>query len=93
MFAETLESPRVVSLAPALTELVFAAGAGNTLVGVVEYSDYPKEALEIPRVGDAFRIDVERVLAMEPDIVLAWPSGNPAPMLEQLESLGLRVEL
>ena len=83
--------PRIVSLAPNLTELAYAAGAGSTLVGTVEYSDYPDAARYLPRVGDAWRVDPERVLALRPDLVLAWASGTPADTVAKLESLGLRV--
>jgi len=83
--------PRIISLAPNLTELAYAAGAGATLVGTVEYSDYPDAARALPRVGDAWRVDPERVLALEPDLVLAWASGTPVDTIARLESLGLRV--
>ncbi len=83
--------PRIISLAPNLTELAYAAGAGGTLVGTVEYSDYPDAARALPRVGDAWRVDPERVLALKPDLVLAWPSGTPVDTITRLESLGLRV--
>ncbi|MGH8496688.1 MAG: cobalamin-binding protein [Gammaproteobacteria bacterium] len=82
---------RIVSLAPHLTELVFTAGAGGKLVGVVEYSDFPPEARALPRIGDAFRLDFERIAALKPDLVLAWESGNPVRAIERLEELGLRV--
>jgi iron complex transport system substrate-binding protein len=82
---------RVVSLAPNLTELTYAAGAGDTLVGTVEYSDYPAAARSLPRVGDAWRVDAERVLALRPDLVLAWASGTPAETVSRLQSLGVRV--
>jgi iron complex transport system substrate-binding protein len=84
-------APRVVSLAPNLTELAYAAGAGSLLVGTVEWSDYPAEAKALPRVGDAWRLDYERVLALRPDVVLAWPGGTPASVVERLRGLGLRV--
>jgi iron complex transport system substrate-binding protein len=83
--------PRIVSLAPNLTELAYAAGAGSSLVGTVEYSDYPAAARALPRVGDAWRVDPERVLELRPDLVLAWPSGTPGDTVARLESLGLRV--
>lgn len=82
---------RIVSLAPSLTELAFAAGAGDALVATVEYSDYPEAARSLPRVGDAWRVDVERVLALRPDLVLAWASGTPRETVEKLESLDLKV--
>jgi iron complex transport system substrate-binding protein len=81
--------PRIVSLAPHLTELVFAAGAGELLVGVVEYSDYPEAARRLPRVGDAWRVDMERLLVLKPDVVLTWASGTPDDVVARLRSLGL----
>jgi len=86
------QRPRIVTLAPHLTELVFAAGAGGQLVGVVEYSDYPAAALALPRVGDAFRVDFETLATLAPDLVLGWPSGNSSGLLEHLRHLGYRVE-
>jgi iron complex transport system substrate-binding protein len=84
---------RIVSLAPSLTELAFAAGAGPRVVGTVEYSDEPAAARNIPRVGDAFRVDVERIVALEPHLVLAWQSGTPQPTIERLRALGLDVRV
>lgn len=88
-----LETPaqRIISLAPALTELLFAAGAGNHVVGVVEYSDYPAAALDIPVVGRHDLLDLERILSLEADLIVAWQSGNPRASVEQLQSLGLTV--
>ncbi|HEY2187094.1 MAG TPA: cobalamin-binding protein [Caldimonas sp.] len=82
---------RVVALAPSLVELVFAAGAGSTLVGVSALSDYPPEARRIARIGDAGRLDVERVLALKPDLVLVWQRGSVSRELEQLERAGIRL--
>lgn len=82
---------RIITLSPHLTEIVFAAGAGDRLIATVEYSDYPQAANEVPRIGDAFRIDVERILALRPDLVIAWDSGNPAAAISQLRSLGIAV--
>lgn len=82
---------RIVSLAPHLTELVYAAGAGDRLVGVVEHSDFPPAARDRPRVGDYAQFDVETILRQKPDLVVAWQSGNPASAVEQLRHLGLVV--
>ncbi|HSQ69805.1 MAG TPA: cobalamin-binding protein [Steroidobacteraceae bacterium] len=84
---------RIVSLAPHLTELVFAAGAGEMLVGTVAYSDYPAQALDIERIGDAWRVDLERLVALQPDLVFAWPSGTPEQTLQRLSASGLEVVL
>lgn len=80
---------RIVSLAPHVTELLFAAGAGGKIVGAVEYSDYPPEARAIPRVGGYSRIDLERLLSLKPDLVIAWASGNYSGDLDRLEQLGI----
>ena len=82
---------RIISLAPNLTELLFAAGAGARLVGTVAYSDFPAPARRVARVGDSSAIDVERVVALKPDVVLAWRSGNPPGTIAKLEQLGVRV--
>ena len=82
---------RIVALAPNLAELVFDAGAGDRLVGAVRGSDYPPAAAQVAGVGDAAGIDVERVLALRPDLVLAWAGGNRPADVERLETLGLRV--
>ena len=82
---------RLITLSPHLAELVFAAGAGKNLVATVEHSRYPEAAASVPRIGDAFAIDVERVLALSPDLVIAWDSGNPRQAVAQLVSLGIPV--
>ena len=86
----TLRQPahRIISLAPHVTELLYAAGAGSRIVGAVEYSDYPEEAKRIPRVGSGFGFDLEAIAAMRPDLVIAWQSGNPSWQLARLGSLG-----
>jgi iron complex transport system substrate-binding protein len=89
----TLAAPadRLVTLSPHLAELVYAAGAGDHLLATVEYSDYPDAAQRLPRIGDAFRLDIEAIVALRPDLVIAWASGNPDAALAQLEALGLAV--
>lgn len=82
---------RMITLSPHLAELAFAAGAGESVLATVEYSDFPEGAAALPRIGDAFRFDLERILAMRPDLVLAWGSGNPAAALARLDELGLNV--
>lgn len=75
-----LDAPpqRIVSLAPNLTELAYAAGLGPRMVAVTAYSDYPEAARKLPQVGDAFRLDWERIVALKPDLVLAWESSLSA---------------
>lgn len=83
---------RIVSLTPGLTELIYAVGAERWLLATVEYADYPEAAKKIPRIGDAFRVDLEQLLALKPDLVLVWTSGTPATTVDQIKALGLRVE-
>ena len=85
------EQPRVISMAPHLTELAYAAGVGDRLVGVVDWSDYPPEASELPSIGDAFRFDLERIMALDPDLALAWRGGTPAQVIGRLEDIGIEV--
>jgi iron complex transport system substrate-binding protein len=82
---------RIVTLSPHLTEGLYAAGAGERLVATVEYSEFPQAAAALPRIGDAFRLDVERITTLRPDLVIAWASGNPRPAVDQLRTLGLQV--
>ena len=82
---------RIVSLAPHLTELLYAAGAGSRIVGNVEYGDHPPEARAIRKVGAYSRLDLEIIVALKPDLVLAWESGNPAAAVARLRSMGLTV--
>lgn len=82
---------RIVTLAPNLAELVYAAGAGDRLKGVVEYTDFPPAASQLPKVGNAFRFDLERIVELKPDLVIAWQSGNPQPALDKLRQMGVRV--
>lgn len=91
--AVRLASPasRIVSLAPHTTELLFAAGAGEKVVGVVSYSDFPEAARTIQQVGSYQGLDLERVLALKPDLVVAWSSGNGAAVIDRLRKLGLTV--
>jgi len=82
---------RIVSLAPHLAELLYAAGAGSRLVGAVDFSDFPAAARSLPRVGSDARIDLEGVLALRPDLVVAWPNAGSLRTVERLAELGLPV--
>jgi iron complex transport system substrate-binding protein len=88
-----LEKParRIVTLAPSITELVFAAGGGGQLVGVPRFSDFPAAAQALLQIGDASHIDLERVLSLKPDLIVAWKTGNHAADFERLEQLGFPV--
>lgn len=82
---------RIISLAPYITELLFAAGAGEAIVAVTAFSDYPEAARSLAQVGDGGGLDLEAILALQPDLVVAWQSGNPRGQIERLQSLGITV--
>ena len=82
---------RIVTLAPHMAETVFAAGAGEKLVGAVEYSDYPAAARKVRRVGGYSRLDLEIIAALKPDLIIAWQSGNAPAHIEKLRALGFPV--
>lgn len=86
-----LDAPaeRIVSLAPHVTEMLFEAGAGDRIVATVNHSDYPPAAEDIPRVGGYDRINIERVLDLDPDLVIGWESGNAQAQIKRLQDLGL----
>lgn len=91
--AMTLSAParRIVALAPSIAELTYAAGAGERLVGVARFSDYPPAVKDIPQIGDASRVDLERVLSLKPDLIIGWKSGNQTADIERLEQLDFKV--
>jgi iron complex transport system substrate-binding protein len=82
---------RIISMAPHATELLFAAGGGARVVGVMNYSDYPEAAKAIPLVGSNSQIDMERVLSLKPDLIVVWHTGNTARQIAQLEALGIPI--
>ncbi len=82
---------RIVSLAPHLTEILFSLGVGDRVVGTSRFSDYPPAAQQIPVVGDAFGVNVETVIALDPDIVFAWSTGGVNRALSRLQDLGVVV--
>jgi iron complex transport system substrate-binding protein len=84
---------RIVTLSPHLAELTFAVGAGDLLAGVSAYTDFPPEAAILPVVGDAFNLDQEQLTILEPDVLLAWKTGTPAHVIDDLRSRGFRVEV
>ncbi len=82
---------RIISLAPNITELLYAAGAGTAVVGVSAWSDYPPAAEKLPVVADGTRLDLERIIDLKPDLIIAWKSGSSARQIARLRKLGLTV--
>lgn len=82
---------RIISLTPHMTELLFAAGAGERIVGTVDYSNYPAAAQRIARIGDNAQLDLERIVALKPDLIVVWRNGNAQRQLDKLLHLGIPV--
>jgi iron complex transport system substrate-binding protein len=85
------EPQRVVSLAPSITEIVFALDQGHRLKGVTTYSDYPPQAVKLPKVGSYVQLDLEKIVALKPDLCIAIKDGNPIAVARRLESLKIPV--
>ena len=87
----TLQKPaqRIIAMAPHVTELLYAAGGGDKIVGAVTYSDYPEAAKKLPRVGDNRQVDMERVIAMKPDLIVIWLHGASERQIETLRQLNI----
>ncbi len=86
------ENPtRVIALAPGITEIIYALGQEKRLVGVTQYSTYPPEAEALPRVGSYVRLDIEKIVALEPDLCLATKDGNPKHIIDKIVNLGIPV--
>src|SRR5438067_1849994 len=80
---------RVIALAPHVTELLFAAGGGSHIVGVVSYSDFPEEAKKIRQIGSNREVDLERIMALKPDLVVVWRHGSSERQIEMVRKLGV----
>ena len=91
----TLDKPaqRIIALSPHIVETLFAAGAGNRIVGAVEYSDYPVVAKTIPRVGSYATFDLEALASLKPDLVIGWETGNSPGAVDKIKRLGIPVYL
>jgi iron complex transport system substrate-binding protein len=89
--AKPREARRIVSLAPSTTEILFALGVGDRVVGVDQYSDWPPAAAKIPRVGNDLTPSVERILALKPDVIFIATSANSRELPDELERIGARV--
>ncbi|EGQ9842779.1 vitamin B12 ABC transporter substrate-binding protein BtuF [Vibrio cholerae] len=91
LLAKPFPADRIISLAPHATEIAYAAGLGDKLVAVSEYSDYPPQALELERVANHQTINIEKILTLKPDLIIAWPAGNPPRELAKLRQLGFTI--
>ncbi|WP_084205714.1 cobalamin-binding protein [Thiomicrorhabdus chilensis] len=82
---------RIISLSPHITELLFSAGAGDKLIGRVAFSDYPPQVSDIANVGTAAALSIERIIQLQPDLIIAWQSGTRPQDVERLNQLGFHV--
>lgn len=90
-FSGMAAQKRIVALAPHIVEMLFDIGAGDQIVGTVEYADFPNAALKIPRIGSYHGIQIEKVLELKPDLVIVWRSGSKDSDIEQMEKMGLKI--
>lgn len=85
------KKPTIVALAPHIVEMLFDIGAGEQIIGTTSFADYPEQAKEIPLVGNYVRLQLERVIELQPDLIIAWKSGNPSDDLARLKQLGFTI--
>ncbi len=88
---DAIAAQKIIALSTHSVEMLFAIGAGERIVGTVEYADYPEAALSIPRIGNYTGIQIEKVVALQPDLIIVWKSGNKSSDIEKLKSLGFRL--
>jgi iron complex transport system substrate-binding protein len=82
---------RIISLAPHITELLFSAGARDQIIATVSYSDYPEAAKKIPRIGSYKKIDLEKIIELRPELVIAWSSGGSLEQIKEMQRIGLKI--
>lgn len=82
---------RIIALSPHAVEMLYAIGAGDTIVAATDYADYPEAAKNIPRIGGYYGIQMERVMELNPDLIVVWDSGNKAEDINQLRTLGFNL--
>lgn len=85
------EKPSIIALAPHVVETLYDIGAGEQIIGTTDFADYPEQAKSIPRIGNYLRLQIERVIELQPDLIFAWKSGNPSDDLARLEQLGFTI--
>jgi len=85
------KKPTIVALAPHIVEMLYEVGAGEQIIGTTAFADYPEQAKDIPRIGNYLRLQLERVIELQPDLIIAWKSGNPSDDLARLKQLGFTI--
>lgn len=85
------KKPTILALSPHVVELLFEVGAGPQIIATTDHADYPEAAKKIPRAGNYARLQIEKVVELKPDLIIAWKSGNPSDDLERLKNLGFKI--
>lgn len=88
---ENTPQPRIIALSPHIVEMLFTIGAGQQIIATTDHTDYPAAAAKIPKIGTSSRIQLERVIELQPDLIIAWESGNPSDELARIKQLGFKV--
>ncbi len=85
------KKPTIIALAPHIVEMLYDVGAGEQIIGTTSFADFPEQAKKIPRIGNYVRLQLERVIELQPDLIIAWKSGNPSDDLARLAQLGFNI--
>ena len=91
VYATEKNKPTIIALAPHIVEMLYDIGAGEQIIGTTSFSDYPEQAKNIPIIGNYIRLQIEKVIMLRPDIIIAWKSGNPSDDLARLQQLGFNI--
>jgi len=89
--SETANKPTIIALSPHIVEMLYDIGAGEQIIGTTSFADYPEQAKSIPIIGNYLRLQIEKVISLQPDYIIAWKSGNPSDDLARLKQLGFTI--
>jgi vitamin B12 transport system substrate-binding protein len=89
--SEIKVKPSIIALSPHIVEMLYDIGAGEQIIGTTSFADYPEQAKKIPIIGNYLRLQIEKVIALQPDYIIAWKTGNPSDDLARLKKLGFIV--
>ena len=85
------EKPTIIALSPHIVEMLYDIGAGEQIIGTTSFADYPEQAKNIPIIGNYLRLQIEKVISLQPDYIIAWKTGNPSDDLARLKKLGFTI--
>lgn len=85
------QKPSIIALSPHIVEMLYDIGAGEQIIGTTAFADYPEQAKNIPIIGNYLRLQIEKVITLQPDFIIAWKSGNPSDDLARLKQLGFNI--